>query len=676
METANINSLLDAAMSGDLDKVRSLVEEIGDVNCDVSGRTAALHAAYSGQLDVLRYLHENGAEVNRQLDTGATPLHYACQGDHLETVNFLVNEASADLSLTDLNGRTPLINAAYCGSLDIVKILVEGGSEIDVQDKGGFTALACAAEEGIVDVVEYLCGVGANIGIPGWNGNTDLHLAAKNGHYNVVKVLLSKKPDNSNIRNYYGYTPAQLAVENLGENSEFLPAVLEELHSCISRPPQKVALEDFVAVAQPIMQSVGPQNVLVISRENLLAAGEMPHYHRCEEEDWHRAVEAIQTDCKVLFVSHRWDSIDFPDPGNLQFNIVRSYLQEKGKDIDYVWLDYASICQDRDSEKFRIHLQNIPTAIWCSSRCLIIPKVNRIDCDYSLDETEITNLADYIGRAWCMFEAMAALLTGTAVTCSFQLGDVTEMVDFMSPEGASSSMGFFQAFCDVCHGFAKESNKSYQVWLDVGQDKLNSQWQIEEPCDVLGLMMKIVREQQRYESILTKAKTLEVQICDVERGGVELQQLWQKMGECSVIEDKLVVLNLMLFVGIYSLQVAISKEHQPSTSVSLLSSGSKDAVCETTNQGCIADSKALTTDDSEILRRLENTPSQLNVKSDENDTVNIPCMEAPLKGTEPGANFVNTFKTADEHLCIPSTLASKTTKVTVKAKSSNCCLIL
>jgi len=630
MDTAKISDLLDAAMLGDLDKVKRLVLEIGDVNCDVAGRTAALHAAYSGKLDVLRYLYENGADVNRQLDTGATPLHYACQGEHVETVRFLVHEASANLSLTDINGRTPFINASYGGFLEIVKILVEGGSKIDLQDKGGFTALASAAEGGLVEVVQYLCEVGATIGIPGWNGNTDLHLAAKNGYHNIVRVLLSKKPDYHELQNYYGYTPAQLAVENLGENSEFLPAVLQALGTCSSRPPLKVTLEEFVQVAQPIMTSVGPQNVLVISRENLLLAEEMPHYHRCEQEGWHLAVASLQPNCKILFVSHRWGSIEFPDPGNLQYKIVRIYLQEKGKDIDYVWLDYASICQDRASEKFRIHLQNIPTAVWCSSRCLIIPKVNQIDCDYSNGQAEITNLADYIGRAWCMFEAMAALLTGTAVTCSFQLGDTTEMVDFMSPEGASSSMGFFQAFCDVCHGFAKENNKSYQLWLDVGQDKLNSQWQIEEPCDVLGLMMKIVREHQRYEGVLEKAKTLEVQLDDVENGGAELQQLWQKMGECSVIEDKLVVLNLMLFVGIYSLKVA----------------------------------------------PIDASPSEFTVKSDETETAKVEVV--PLDCVETNSNFVDTSNAnkPDEKPSVSSIHTPETATVAVKEKSSNCCLVM
>mmetsp|Transcript_10251 Transcript_10251/g.13364 ORF Transcript_10251/g.13364 Transcript_10251/m.13364 type:complete len:620 (+) Transcript_10251:209-2068(+) len=549
-----VPDLLDACMDGKLDEAKELIEEIGDVNCDVHGRTPALHAAYGGHVDVLRYTVEKGANVNRQLDTGATPLHYACQGGHLEAVKYLVNEANADLTLRDINGRTPLLNTCYLGNIPIIKVLLAAGDDLNVQDSGGFNCVATACEGGLIEVAELLIQEGATLGVPGWNGNNELHLAACNGFHNVVKMLIEKGA-NPETCNYYGYTAAQVAAAFLtGDKEQYLPHVLDKLGLPSDErpsPPERVSIDEFIREGQPVMKKLGLHNVLVIKRDHLLMANEMPHYDSCEKNGWHLTVESLPKGSKILFVSHRWGGVEFPDPGELQYKIVEHYLKsEKGQDIEYIWLDYASICQEKGSEKFWAHLQNIPTAVWCSTRCLIIPQVNMVDRAYEEGDCEITDLADYVDRAWCLFEAMASMLTGTDVTCAFQLGPEIKMVPFTKPEGSSSSMGFFQSFVDVSHQLLNDNNRDWQY---VGQDNLNTKWQVQEPCAVLGLLMKIVREDQKYGFVLGMARTLEVKYEDIEEAGDDLKELWDKMGNCSFVEDKIVVLNLMLFVGVYSL---------------------------------------------------------------------------------------------------------------------------
>eukprot|EP00973_Karenia_brevis_P044276 6135623-Karenia_brevis.AAC.1 len=75
---------------------------------------ALLVAAHRGHLRVLQYLlNEARANIMVASEDNSTALHLASSGGHLEIVKFLVAEARMDLEAPGLNGATSMLTAAY-----------------------------------------------------------------------------------------------------------------------------------------------------------------------------------------------------------------------------------------------------------------------------------------------------------------------------------------------------------------------------------------------------------------------------------------------------------------------------------------------------------------------------------------------------------------------------------
>ncbi|XP_032373257.1 ankyrin repeat domain-containing protein 39 isoform X2 [Etheostoma spectabile] len=104
-----------AAMDGDLERVRSLVQKGTDLNLrDSAGYTALtpggatpLHrSAYCGHLEVVRLLLHHRADPMLFDDDGASPLHKAAEQGHGEVCQLLVEHCAALCS--QLNKRLQL----------------------------------------------------------------------------------------------------------------------------------------------------------------------------------------------------------------------------------------------------------------------------------------------------------------------------------------------------------------------------------------------------------------------------------------------------------------------------------------------------------------------------------------------------------------------------------------
>lgn len=83
------------------------------------------------------------AETNAtqvKTDTLNTALDDAVARDQLDEVIALLDRG-AELDATDPLGWTPLMNAAWIGSVDIVNYLIDRGADPEVRDPDGFTAL-------------------------------------------------------------------------------------------------------------------------------------------------------------------------------------------------------------------------------------------------------------------------------------------------------------------------------------------------------------------------------------------------------------------------------------------------------------------------------------------------------------------------------------------------------
>ncbi|UMM34854.1 hypothetical protein L5515_007736 [Caenorhabditis briggsae] len=85
-----------------------------------------LDAALEGELDLVRSSAAKLADVSQANDEGITALHNAICAGHYEIVRFLI-EHDADVNAQDSDGWTPLHCAASCNNLPMVRQLVEGG---------------------------------------------------------------------------------------------------------------------------------------------------------------------------------------------------------------------------------------------------------------------------------------------------------------------------------------------------------------------------------------------------------------------------------------------------------------------------------------------------------------------------------------------------------------------
>ncbi|KAE9415993.1 hypothetical protein Angca_008551, partial [Angiostrongylus cantonensis] len=86
-----------------------------------------LDAALEGELDLVKSSAAKLSDVSAANDEGITALHNAICAGHYEIVKFLI-EADADVNAQDSDGWTPLHCAASCNNLPMVRQLVEGGA--------------------------------------------------------------------------------------------------------------------------------------------------------------------------------------------------------------------------------------------------------------------------------------------------------------------------------------------------------------------------------------------------------------------------------------------------------------------------------------------------------------------------------------------------------------------
>ncbi len=100
-------------------------------------------------------------------------------------------ETPCDINGQDGSGRTALLEAAWGGSEDIVKFLLERGADSNIADKSGFTPLMRAVEGGYRSIAVALMGSGADVNCRGYvRGTTPLMLAAEGGNQELVTLLL------------------------------------------------------------------------------------------------------------------------------------------------------------------------------------------------------------------------------------------------------------------------------------------------------------------------------------------------------------------------------------------------------------------------------------------------------------------------------------------------------
>lgn len=132
----NDPALSDAAASGDLARLRSLLAEGVSVDStDEDGTTALMAAAFAGERRAVRLLLDHGADPNLQDDSGLTALMNAVIGD----------------GEMDLEGGHDVFR-------EVVELLLEAGAETRLEDETDSTAAGYAVLYGLDDIARQLAG--------------------------------------------------------------------------------------------------------------------------------------------------------------------------------------------------------------------------------------------------------------------------------------------------------------------------------------------------------------------------------------------------------------------------------------------------------------------------------------------------------------------------------------
>ena len=122
----------------------------------------------------------------------------------------------ADVNTRDRHAETPLMYAAYVGSLDAMQLLLNHGAGVDAQSQSGATALIWAATD--LSKVRLLTEHGANVNLATKRRRTALLVAAMSDpSADIVKLLIDKGADLKAV-DFLKTTPLRAAT--LGNDTE------------------------------------------------------------------------------------------------------------------------------------------------------------------------------------------------------------------------------------------------------------------------------------------------------------------------------------------------------------------------------------------------------------------------------------------------------------------------
>ncbi|HBW1716652.1 TPA: ankyrin repeat domain-containing protein [Klebsiella pneumoniae] len=165
--------------------------------------------------EIVALLLKHGADVKAVNASGESAFFLAV--DHAR---------SADTSLADKSGTTPLMLAAAGDDPDLVLALSASGVEVDKPNREGLTALQVAAGQGAPAVIAALVQRGAKVDQLSANDLSPLMLAVKMNNKANVEALLAAGAS-VNLSNKAGYTA--IGYSRAGEVRQLLLAQHAEL---------------------------------------------------------------------------------------------------------------------------------------------------------------------------------------------------------------------------------------------------------------------------------------------------------------------------------------------------------------------------------------------------------------------------------------------------------------
>ncbi|MGD0279619.1 MAG: ankyrin repeat domain-containing protein [Smithella sp.] len=153
----NNESIVDAALNGDINLIKRLLDNGADIEAkDKHGRTALLLATGKGHMEIVKLLLDKGANIEQKDDlSGAVALTYAASKGHMEIVKLLIDRG-ANIEQKDDGGSSALMAAASKGHMEIVKLLIDRGVNVQAKSNRGYSALSLAESWKHKDTVALL----------------------------------------------------------------------------------------------------------------------------------------------------------------------------------------------------------------------------------------------------------------------------------------------------------------------------------------------------------------------------------------------------------------------------------------------------------------------------------------------------------------------------------------
>lgn len=226
-------ALLQASARGQEARVKSLLaESVWESRMDSVAlrhslqKVAARRGNVALNLSLAQLLLEKGADVNPALNSNeVSALIKAAESGSAPLVELLLRSEkitgkAIHIGSRDKNGRNALFAAAWHGSEDVVRLLLEAKVPIDARDKEGRTTLVHLAAEKMgrwkSSMIELLLSNGADIEAVDQTKRTALLWAAATNKVDLCVLLLSgsrARPANVRATNNRGKTALQMAAE-------------------------------------------------------------------------------------------------------------------------------------------------------------------------------------------------------------------------------------------------------------------------------------------------------------------------------------------------------------------------------------------------------------------------------------------------------------------------------